>query len=252
MTLKNKTALITGASRGIGRAVAISYAHAGADVIIHYNLDKRAAEKTLQEFPAGNHSMIQARMEDPESLQSMVNEILQKYGKIDILVNNAGIYQTYRLLDLSYDEWQSFWFKTLSVNLIGAANLSFLVAKDMKNKKSGRIINISSRGAFRGEPNSVAYGASKAGMNAMGQSMAVALAPFGIYIYTLAPGFVITDMTESILQSTDGESIRNQSPLGRVAEPQELAKAALFLASEAPPSMTGCIIDVNGASYLRT
>jgi len=252
MNLKNKTALVTGASRGIGRAIALNFAGAGANVIVHYNKDKCAAEKTIQEMPGGQHTLIQAKMEDPQSLQTLVDQMIQMYGRIDILVNNAGIYHTYQIQDISYSQWQNFWHKTLSVNLFGAANLSFLIAKEMIKNKEGRIINISSRGAFRGEPTAIEYGASKAGMNAMGQSMAVALAPFGIYVFTIAPGFVKTDMTESILKSPAGDAVRKQSPLERVVDVVELAKTALFLAAEAPPAMTGCIIDVNGASYLRT
>jgi len=252
MNLKNKTSLITGASRGIGRAIAQSFAKAGSDVIVHYNQDQNAAEETLRQLPSGNHYIIQANVEDAQSLQVMVNQISRQNEKIDILVNNAGIYETYDVMALTFAQWQDIWQRTLSINLTGAANLSFLIAREMNKNHSGRIINISSRGAFRGEPNAVAYGASKAGMNAMGQSLAVALAPFGISVYTIAPGFVQTDMTETILQGPEGENIRQQIPLGRVASPEELAKTALFLASDAPPSMTGCIIDINGASYLRT
>jgi NAD(P)-dependent dehydrogenase (short-subunit alcohol dehydrogenase family) len=122
----------------------------------------------------------------------------------------------------------------------------------MIKQGGGRIVNVSSRGAFRGEPTAPAYGASKAGMNSMGQSLAKHLAPYNIFVGTVAPGFVETDMAAEILAQPRGEEIRNQSPLGRVAKPEEVAHVALFLASEGAEFTTGTIIDINGASYLRS
>ena len=140
----------------------------------------------------------------------------------------------------------------MSVNLIGPSNLTFLVGQEMIKSGGGRIINISSRGAFRGEPDAPAYGASKAGLNAMSQSLAKALAPYNIFVFVIAPGWVDTDMASDSLSGRGGDDIRNQSPLGRVATPNEVARTALFLASEGTDFLTGCVIDVNGASYLRT
>jgi len=122
----------------------------------------------------------------------------------------------------------------------------------MLNINGGKIINITSRGAFRGEPEAPAYGASKAGQNAMSQSLAKALAPFNIYVYAVAPGWVETDMSTEFLAGPEGENILKQSPLGRIAKPEEIASAVLFLASKDADYMTGSIIDINGASYLRT
>ena len=122
----------------------------------------------------------------------------------------------------------------------------------MVERGGGRIVNVSSRGAFRGEPNAPAYGASKAGLNAMSQSLAQKLAPHGIFVCVVAPGFVETDMASSSLSGPDGDAIRSQSPLNRVATAEEVARAILFLASEGTEFMTGCILDVNGASYLRS
>jgi 3-oxoacyl-[acyl-carrier protein] reductase len=140
----------------------------------------------------------------------------------------------------------------LDTNLIGAANATYCAAQQMIKQGGGRIVNISSRGAFRGEPDAPAYGASKAGLNAMSQSLAKYLAPYNIFVGVVAPGFVQTDMARDHLTGPQGDAIRNQSPLGRVAQPEEVAYAALFLASEGSQFMTGAIIDVNGASYLRT
>jgi NAD(P)-dependent dehydrogenase (short-subunit alcohol dehydrogenase family) len=122
----------------------------------------------------------------------------------------------------------------------------------MIQRGGGRIVNVSSRGAFRGEPEAPWYGASKAGMNAMAQSMAQALGPKGVFIFTVAPGFVETEMAREVLDSPEGDAVRNQSTMGRVARPEEVANAICYLALEAPEFMTGCIIDVNGASYLRS
>ena len=135
---------------------------------------------------------------------------------------------------------------------MGPANICYFAARHMMESGGGRIVNISSRGAFRGEPDAPAYGASKAGVNALSQSLAVALAPHNIFIGVVAPGFVETDMVTDMLASPDGDAIRAQSPLGRVARPEEVANAVLFLASTGAEFTTGTIIDVNGASYLRS
>ena len=152
----------------------------------------------------------------------------------------------------SFEQWRRSWERTIFTNLMGPAHLSFQVARHMLNAGGGKIINITSRGAFRGEPNAPAYGASKAGLNAFSQSMAQALAPHNIFIYAVAPGFVETDMAASVLAGPEGDAIRAQSPLNRVARPAEVARVVLFLAGEGTDYLTGCIIDVNGASYLRT
>src|SRR5690606_10813520 len=145
------------------------------------------------------------------------------------------------------------WQQIIDVNLFGPANLMYCAARQMMTMgRGGRIVNISSRGAFRGEPEAPAYGASKAGLNALSQSLAKKLAPHGIFVAVVAPGFVETDMAAEHLSGASGEEIRNQSPLGRVARPEEVARAAVFLASPGTEFMTGCILDVNGASYLRT
>ena len=153
---------------------------------------------------------------------------------------------------MDYEGWQDAWSRTIATNFTGLAKLSFLVARIMMESGGGRVVNVSSRGAFRGEPETPAYGASKAGLNAMSQSMAQALAPHGVFFYVVAPGFVETDMADALLRGPEGDGIRSQSPLGRVATPEEVAKTVVFLASEAPDFMTGAIVDVNGASYLRS
>jgi len=250
--LIEKTVLVTGGSRGIGKAIVKSLAESGARVIIHYNKNTIAAEETLAEIKGKGHVLIQADLADPDAIHEMVEKLQGDVGRIDVLVNNAGIYEEADMLELSYEEFREYFGNTLNTNLVGVANLSFLVGKDMVNHGGGKIINISSRGAFRGEPFALPYGASKAGMNSLGQSMAIALAAKNVYVYTIAPGFVETDMTSEILKEPRGDAITNQSPLHRVAQPDEIARTVVFLADQGSGYMTGCIIDINGASYLRS
>ena len=248
----NKNVLVTGASRGIGRAIAHKFAELGAQVAVHYHQNRQAGEQTLAGLPGGPHPLVQADVSVPESVRQMVDDVIREMGTIDVLVNNAGIYERYPVVDLTYEDWQEIWQRTIRTNLMGPANISFCVAQHMKEHGGGKIVNISSRGAFRGEPHAPDYGASKAGLNALSQSMAMALAPYNIFVYVVAPGFVDTDMSSPELSGPKGDEIRGQSPLGRIASPEEVAGTVVFLASEGTDYLTGCIVDINGASYLRS
>ncbi len=250
--LSEKTVLVTGASRGIGAAMAKMFDESGAKVIVHFHKSKENALQVLESLKGSGHMKISADLSNPLAIQDMVDQVIEKYKQIDILVNNAGIYEEVTFITMNYQEWQLAWKRTIDTNLTGVSNLSFLLAKHMVKNKSGKIINISSRGAFRGEPTAFAYGASKAGVNAIGQSMAKALAPLGVYVYTIAPGWVDTDMAAEGLSGKEGDRIKAQSPLNRVARPEEIARAAVYFAAEGTEYMTGCVLDVNGASYLRT
>jgi NAD(P)-dependent dehydrogenase (short-subunit alcohol dehydrogenase family) len=168
------------------------------------------------------------------------------------VVNNAGIFMEHKITEVSYEQWQEAWQQTLATNLIGVSNLCYFAANHMKEIGGGKIINISSRGAFRGEPDHPAYGASKAGLNATSQSLAIALAPHNITVGVIAPGFVETDMAKGHLAGEEGAKIKSQSPLNRVATPEEVARAVAAFASGGMEFMTGGIWDVNGASYLRS
>jgi len=252
MNLSGKVLLVTGGSRGIGRAIALLCAQHGARVAVHYYQNQEAAEDTLGVIGGSGHYAFRADLADPEATRRLVESVIVEMGTIDILVNNAGIFEPHPVSETGYDEWLHAWNATLATNLLGAANASYCASRHMMDHGGGRIINISSRGAFRGEPDAPAYGASKAGMNAMSQSLAKALAPHGIFVYGVAPGWVETEMAEPYLSGPGGPEVLNQSPLKRVATPEEIARVVLFLASEAPEFMTGCIVDVNGASYLRT
>ena len=248
----NKIVLVTGSSRGIGAAVALKFAELGATVIIHYAHDKAKARETFDKLHGSCHMMLQADLSNPEDVMRLFEKVKRQKEKIDILVNNAGIYEETKWWEIDYESWQEHWKKTIDTNLTGMANLSFLVAKQMIAQGKGKIINVSSRGAFRGEPHALPYGAGKAAMNSFGQSMAWALADKNVQVYTLAPGWVDTDMTHEILLSERGKAVAAQSPMNRVARPEELAHAIVLLASPGNEYMTGCILDVNGASYLRT
>lgn len=252
MRFSDQNVLVTGASRGIGRAIAEAFAKEGARVAVHYRSNAGAAKATLAGLPGDGHFGIAADVSDPGECERLVSETTERLGSLDVLVNNAGIYYTRPVLEQDYAEWRKAWDDTLATNLAGPANLCFLAARHMKDRGGGRIVNISSRGAFRGEPESPSYGASKAGLNALSQSLAVALAPYGIVVGVVAPGFVETDMTDPYLNGPRGNAIRAQSPLGRVAGADEIARAVLFLADPDMPSATGAIIDINGASYLRS
>ncbi len=249
--LKGKVILVTGASRGIGKAIAKMSAEKGAHVIIHYNNNTEAATKVLEELPEGKHMLVQADLSNTKSIEKMVLKALDELERIDVLVNNAGIFVEHELAKIHFDEWEKIWHDTIYTNLIGPAHLCYFVARHMIENGEGRIINISSRGAFRGEPDAPAYGASKAGMNSMSQSMAQALAPHNVLVFTVAPGFVETDMVAHMLEGPEGKYIRNQSPLKRAATPEEIAGLTVYLASDAPVFLTGSIIDINGASYMR-
>ena len=248
-----KNVLITGGSRGIGRACAQLFADLHANVIITYKSNHPEAERTLETLNSyGRHSLYCLDVAQPEAIEQIFDEVLRKYSRLDVLVNNAGVYIEHKITDVSYSEWQQAWKETIATNLTGVSNLCYFAARYMKEAGGGKIVNISSRGAFRGEPNHPAYGASKAGLNALSQSLAIALAPYGITIGIVAPGFVETDMAAAYLQSEAGEAVKRQSPLNRVATPEEVARMVAVFASDGFEFMTGGIVDLNGASYLRS
>ena len=252
MLINDKTVLVTGSDRGIGRAIAIAFAAAGARVALHFHQQREAAEQVRSQLSGSGHITVQANLADAAAVERMVSETLAAFGAIDILVNNAGIYQSHQLDQADYAEWQTVWQDTIAVNLLGSVNTAYCVARHMIDRRQGRIINITSRGAFRGEPTAPAYAASKAGLNAFSQSIAQHLAPYGISVTAVAPGWVETDMARSTLDSLAGEAVRAQSGFNRVAQPEEIAHTVLFLASDRAEFLAGGIIDVNGASYLRS
>jgi 3-oxoacyl-[acyl-carrier protein] reductase len=239
-------------TRGIGLAIVRAFADLGDRVAVHHRDSAGRAAEIVAALPGGGHTAVQADLTDPAAARRAVDQAHAALGGLDVLVNNAGVYREHDVTRASYEEWQAAWRDTIGLNLTGAANVTWCAVQHMVASGGGRIINVSSRGAFRGEPRHPAYGASKAGLNAFGQSLAKALAPHGITVTGVAPGYVATDMITGLLSGPGGDAIRAQSPFGRVAQPAEIAAAVVYLASPGAEWASGAILDLNGASYLRT
>lgn len=246
-----RAVLVTGASRGIGAAIARAFASGGDHVAVHYGRSEEVAGQVAASLAGGGHVVLSADLADAAAVRRMVDSAADRLGGLHVLVNNAGVFQPHPITETSYEEWQRAWHETLSVNLVGAANVSWCAAQHMIAGGGGSIVNVSSRGAFRGEPKQPAYGASKAGLVALGQSLARALGPHGISVTSVAPGLVETDMAAENLAGEHGARRRAESPLGRTATPEEVAAAVVFLASGEAVMASGTILDINGASFLR-
>jgi NAD(P)-dependent dehydrogenase (short-subunit alcohol dehydrogenase family) len=241
-------ALVTGASRGIGAAIAHALARNGHQVAVHFRTGEAEAAEVAKSLPGEGHVTVQGDIGANQAGQ-IVADTVEELGGLDVLVNNAGVYFHHPITTTSFDEWQEAWRRTVELNLFGPADLAWHAVRHMS--EGGRIINVGSRGAYRGEPDAPAYGAAKAGLHAMTQSLAQSLAPRGIAVAGVAPGFVRTDMVTDFLASAEGDAIRAQSPFGRVGEPEDVAAAVAWLAQPEAVWASGTIIDVNGASYLR-
>lgn len=247
----SRAVLVTGGSRGIGRAVAQRFAASGDRVAVHCGARVDDAERTVASLAGDGHVVLQADLQDADAARGLPDRAAQALGGLDVVVNNAGVFEAHPPATSSWEHWRETWERTLAVNLSAAAHVLFAAVPHLR-VRGGAVVNVSSRGAFRGEPDCPAYGASKAGLNALGQSLAVALAPLGISVATVAPGFVDTDMAREVLDGPAGDAVRAQSPFGRVATADEVAAAVHWLASPEAQFASGTIVDVNGASYLRS
>jgi 3-oxoacyl-[acyl-carrier protein] reductase len=229
--------LLTGASRGIGAATLAALESSGHQV---------AGQST-----AGSDGLIAADFSDPDAPRALWRAALDQLGTIDVLVNNAGIFEGVDV-DSDDEEWHSAWSRTMTVNLQSSADLCRFAVQHFRSTGGGRIVNVASRAAFRGDsPAHWHYAASKAGMIGMTKSIARGYAAENILAFAVAPGFTVSEMTEEYLTGRGGSKILADIPLGRVASTAEVAETIRWLATEAPPSATGTVIDVNGASYVR-
>ncbi|WP_367123406.1 SDR family NAD(P)-dependent oxidoreductase [Streptomyces phytohabitans] len=249
--------LVTGASRGIGRAVAVAFASAGDRVAAQYASRDADAAETLRLLPGDGHVLVRADLGEPDAAVRVADEAVAGLGRVDVLVNNAAVAPSpatrHPVATASLARWRAAWRRTLDVNLLAAADLTWCVARHLIDRGApGHVVNVGSRGAFRGEPEFPAYGASKAALHAFGQSMAVALAPHGVAVTSVAPGFVATERQSDRLAGPDGDAVRGESPFGRVGTPEEVAAAVRYLASPEAAWASGTVLDLNGASYLRT
>ncbi|WP_404372129.1 SDR family NAD(P)-dependent oxidoreductase [Sphingomonas sp. MMS24-J45] len=231
--------LLTGSSRGIGAATFAALEAAGATIV---------GQATI-----GGASALASDFADPAAPRALWDAALDRLdGRIDVLINNAGVFDA-NPIDCDDAAWVAGWERTMRINLTASAELCRLAVLHWQGRESGgRIVNIASRAAYRGDsPQHWHYAASKAGMVAMTKSIARGYAADGILAFAVCPGFTMTGMAEDYLASRDGEKLLADIPLGRVAHPDEVATIARFLALDAPESMTGAVLDVNGASYVR-
>lgn len=252
-----RTVLVTGASTGIGAAVAQRFAAAGDRVVVHYATNRAGAEGTLKSLPGKGHVLVSGDIGDPEGALQIMASAVEKGGPLDVLVCNASVAPAdsnrHVISESTYSQWNAAFAHMVNVNLIGTANLAWAFATHLIDRGApGAIVNIGSRGAFRGEPEFPAYAASKAGLHALGQSLAVALAPHRISVTTVAPGFVATARQLAKLDGAEGAALRAQSPFGRVGTPEEIAASVFWLASPEAVWSSGTILDANGASHLRS
>jgi NAD(P)-dependent dehydrogenase (short-subunit alcohol dehydrogenase family) len=248
-------ALVTGASRGIGRCIAQQLAARGARIALHYRTNRPAAEETLRSLKGDGHAFFAADLGLADAPAQLFEAVQAAFGRIDVLVNNAGIFEMHPIGEVDYAQWQDAWQRTLALNLLAPAHLTFLTARQMAECRGGRIINISSRGAFGGQVTTPAYSASKAALNSMGHSFAAAYGRAQVLVFAIAPSWVDTDMAAPHIHGPNRdnilEKVLEKIPLGRVNTAEEVATTATWLALDAPATLTGCVIDMNGAVLMR-
>jgi len=250
INLSGLTILVTGASKGIGKAIATRLAEAGATVAIHYNTNLNKAEMLAQSV--GNESKaFQADFSKPEEVIKLFNKVIEEYDTIDVLVNNAGIAISTEF-NIGEKEWLADWTQTMMVNLNATGLLCKKAIEHFQKNRNGRVINITSRAAFRGDtPEYMAYAASKGGVVALTRSIARAYGKDGIKAFNIAPGFTRTDMAEEFIKAYGEERAMQDIALDKLTEPKDIAPMVTFLASGMADHATGCTIDINAASYVH-
>jgi NAD(P)-dependent dehydrogenase (short-subunit alcohol dehydrogenase family) len=248
--LTGKVALITGASRGIGREAALRMGLAGARVGVNYFHSEAQARELVLEIGGHKAMAVRADVGQPAQVEAMIEAVVRHFGRIDILVNNAATFARNPFDGDDYAAWQRGWRRTFDANVFGAANAAYLAMRSMRKSGGGKIINIASRAAFRGETEFVDYGASKAAVVNLTRSIARACAKDNIVASCVAPGFIETEMAREELE-THREDIINQIPLRRVGTVDDVAGVILFLASPMADYLNGVTIDVNGGSWFH-
>lgn len=247
-----------------------AFAAMGDRVVVHHRgeASRERAQTVLDGLEGSGHARVAGDLSDPDAVRALADAAVAALGRVDVLVNNAAMIVApetgsasrrgdHALEETSYEDWVRVWERTLATNLLGPANLTWCVARHMlatppaEGVPVGRIVNVGSRGAYRGEPDIPAYGASKAALHAFGQSMAQRLGRHGIAVTSVAPGFIATEMAGYALDGPGGDAVRAQSPFGRVATPEEVAGAVCALASPGAEWASGAVLDFNGASHLR-
>jgi 3-oxoacyl-[acyl-carrier protein] reductase len=248
--LSNTSVLVTGASRGIGRAIAGEMMRSGAAVCVHYHRDREAAESLAREF-GGRAEVLQADLSDAGECARLFERAVDALGGVDVLVNNAGVAVS-SPLDEPLDSCAHAWTFTLAVNLVAAGILSREAIRHFQSRGGGRIIHVASRAAFRGDtPEYLAYAASKGGMVALSRSIARGCGRIGVKSFVIAPGFTRTEMAQEFIDQYGEEAAMKDVALDRMTEPGDIAPLAVFLASGLADHATGTSIDVNAGSYVR-
>jgi 3-oxoacyl-[acyl-carrier protein] reductase len=245
--LKSKTAVITGASRGIGRAIALDLAEQGANIVVNYSGSEAKAYEVVEEIKqmGGNAIAVRANVANMEEVQAMMKESLEQFGSIDILVNNAGITRDNLLMRMKEDEWDD----VININLKGVFNATKAVTRQMMKQRSGRIINIASIVGVSGNPGQANYVAAKAGVIGLTKTTARELASRHITVNAIAPGFITTDMTDKLTEEVKIEMLK-QIPLARFGEAKDIASVVSFLASEKSAYITGQTLHVDGGMVM--
>jgi 3-oxoacyl-[acyl-carrier protein] reductase len=247
MNLEGKVALVTGASRGIGREIALELAREGCNVAVNYSGSEAKANEVVDEIKGlGREAIaVQCNVSDSEAVQAMVKETISQFGSVDILVNNAGITKDNLLMRMKEAEWDD----VININLKGVFLCTKAVTRQMMKQRSGRIINISSIVGVSGNPGQANYVAAKSGVIGLTKTTAKELAPRGITVNAIAPGFISTDMTDQLPEDVRNEMLK-QIPLSRFGDPKDIAKVVTFVASDSAAYMTGQTLHIDGGMVM--